>query len=81
MTGLRAQRVEIVVERLTDHPALAHFDHSHKWQVQATVGRGKSKPRSRQGPPKTTPMDIVVAFADFAFVADVLSGNAAKLDA
>jgi hypothetical protein len=50
-------------------------------EVQATVGRWKTKPRSREGSPKTTPVDIVVAFDDFAFVADLLSGNAAKLDA
>jgi hypothetical protein len=75
VTGLRAQGVEIVVERLTDHPALAHLDHGGKGQVQATVGRWKTKPRSREGSPKTTPVDIVVAFDDFAFVADLALGE------
>src|SRR5262245_315672 len=78
VTGLRAQGVEIVVERLSDHPALAHLDHSRKGQVQATIGRWKTEPRSRQRPAKTTPVDIVVGFDDFAFFADLAVGECSE---
>src|SRR5262249_11336966 len=67
-TGVGPQGVAISEQRPPQHPALAHLEHAPEGQVQAQVGRWKTEPRSRQGPPKATPVDIVVGLDDFAFV-------------
>src|SRR5262245_30525949 len=71
VTGLCAERVQIVIERLAHHLAVAHLDHRGELEIEAPMGGWQAEPGSGHGGLEAAPVHVDVAVHRLAVVDDL----------